>query len=152
MKNITQAPPQEFEAYLQECASYNLRRITRLTTNSLNHALQDTGLRSTQLAIMVGAGAVPGGTMTIIAERLGLDISTLARSLDSLIDIGYIEIKSGKKREKLVYLTHLGKEKVDAAIKVWRNEHQKFLKQFGETDWQRCNSAFRHYSDQQQTD
>ncbi len=144
---ITDNSPAEYEETLNQCAMYNLRRLSRLTTNSLNQVLIPTGLRCTQYAIMLAAGARPGSTMTVLSDYLGMDISTLTRSLESLAQQGFITFKSGKQREKLAYLSDQGAKKIEISQPIWEAEQQRFIEAFGVDSWNACIAAIHLFND-----
>lgn len=136
----------QFEDILNQCAVYNLRRLSRLTTNNLNHALLPTGLRCTQYAIMLAAGARPGSTMTTLADYLGMDISTLTRSTENLEHLGYFHFEYGNHREKYVYLTDIGTQKVSASLSIWEEEQKRFIEAFGKEAWESYLQAMEKYN------
>ena len=130
--------PEEYENILNECLAYNTRRFTRLTTNSLNQKLAPTGLRCTQYSIMIAIGAKVGATMTILSDYLGMNISTLARSLDNLEQLGIIEYEQGSQREKRAQLTEAGIAKLDQAYPLWEAEQKRFAELFDDEVLGRC--------------
>jgi len=143
---VNNADQQKYRNILSTCAMYNLRRLSRLTTNSLNRALLPTGMRCTQYSIMLAAGARPGSTMTALSEYLGMDISTLTRSCENLGQLGFLRFKSGKNREKLVYLTEAGAEKTAESFPIWEKEQKKFIDAFGKKAWEDFLTAIEKYN------
>ncbi|MGH8659094.1 MAG: MarR family winged helix-turn-helix transcriptional regulator, partial [Gammaproteobacteria bacterium] len=93
----------------RQCACFNLRKATRAVTQLYDEVLRETGIRVTQLTLLVAAylsGEIPISQM---AEVLVMDRTTLTRNLKPLEAQGLIAIRSGAdRREKLVTLTTRG--------------------------------------------
>ena len=73
------------------CASLNFRRTSRTVTRMYDTAMQESGVRSTQFAILVGIAKLQPVAMGTLADVLMLDSSTLTRSLKLLEKEGMIE-------------------------------------------------------------
>src|SRR3979490_3279650 len=83
------------------CASFNFRRTARAVTQHYDAALQESGIRSTQFAILVGIAKKQPVSIGALAEVLTIDQTTLTRSLrvlkkESLITIS--ERSPGRQR------------------------------------------------------
>ena len=66
-----------------DCSCFNLRRAARRVTQVYDHALAPSGLKATQFTLLVvleGADAGEGIAMTRLAEKLGMDRTTLTRN------------------------------------------------------------------------
>jgi DNA-binding MarR family transcriptional regulator len=65
-----------------------------------------------------------------LAERTGLDQSTLSRNLRNLEAEGLIEIAAVETdlRRRMVWLTETGARRLEAAIPIWRRAHAKLEK------------------------
>ena len=63
------------------CASFNFRRTARAVTRLYDVALQDSGVRSTQFALLVGIAKNQPVAMGDLADVLMIDPTTLTRSL-----------------------------------------------------------------------
>ena len=101
----------------RQCACFNLRKATRAVTQLYDEVLRETGIRVTQLTLLVAAylsGEIPISQM---AEVLVMDRTTLTRNLKPLQIQGLIAIRSGAdRREKLVTLTTRGRAMVSKAL------------------------------------
>jgi len=63
------------------CASFNFRRTARAVTKLYDAALQESGIRSTQFAILVGIAKKPTGLhQRAGGQCLPIDQTTLTRS------------------------------------------------------------------------
>ncbi len=85
--------------------------------------MQDTGLSIAQFGLMAHIAATRDDTIGGLAERLGLDQSTLSRNLRTLERNGWVEIVIAEQdlRRRAVWLTETGARKLQAAIPAWRS-------------------------------
>src|SRR5262249_56547105 len=74
------------------CAGGASRVAARRITNFLEERIQDSGLRLAQMGLMAQIAAAPDDTLGALAERTGLDQSTLSRNLRGLEAAGLVEI------------------------------------------------------------
>src|SRR5437763_15564286 len=74
------------------CASFNFRRTARAVTSLYDMALEETGIRSTQFAILVGIAKNQLVSMGALADVLVIDSTTLTRSLRLLVKEGLVAI------------------------------------------------------------
>lgn len=121
---------------LTTCAVTNLRKLTRLMTNQFNEAIKPTGMRTTQICVMLAIGRDPGKPLTAYADDLWMDLSTLARSIETLEKSGFIVLKSGKRRERLAYLSPEGETKIAEVYPLWQEAQAQFIAAFGPELWQ----------------
>lgn len=128
---------------LTTCAVNNLRKLTRLTTNQFNEKIKGTDMRHTQVCVMLVVGLEPGKTLTAYADELGMDLSTLARSVETLEKSGFIELHSGKRRERLACLTPAGEEKIAEVYPLWQEAQSEFIAAFGQDQWETYLRAAR---------
>jgi DNA-binding MarR family transcriptional regulator len=84
-----------------------------------------TGSSIAQFGLMAHIAASPQGTIGALAERSGLDQSTLSRNLRGLEQAGLVEIAVVEQdlRRRAVWLTETGARRLEAAIPVWRKAH-----------------------------
>ena len=109
-----------------QCTCLRLRRITRRITQIYDGTLEPAGLTVNQfgmLARLYGASLrseiLPIGAL---ADRLGMDPTTLNRSLKPLEKEGFIADTSdpADKRVRAVLITDTGVEKLRRAVPLWR--------------------------------
>jgi len=129
MSKRPQAPSKtlvrDARATLSVCAGWASRLAARRITNFLEERIQDSGLRLAQMGLMAQIAAAPDDTLGALAERTGLDQSTLSRNLRGLEAAGLIEIAIAEddQRRRAVWLTEEGARRLEAAIPVWREAH-----------------------------
>lgn len=92
--------------------------------------MQGCGLSIAQFGLMAQVAASPDDTLGALAERTGLDQSTLSRNLRGLETAGLVEIAiaAGDQRRRAVWLTEEGARLLEAAIPVWREAHAALAK------------------------
>src|SRR5437016_12217918 len=76
------------------CASFNFRKTARAVTSLFDTALQKSGIRSTQFAILVGIAKSQPVSIGDLADLLVIDDTTLTRSLRLLQTEGFIAISN----------------------------------------------------------
>jgi DNA-binding MarR family transcriptional regulator len=111
---------------LRVCAGMNSRLAARLITRFLEARMEETDLSIAQFGLMTHIAATRDGTIGSLAERSGLDQSTLSRNLHGLERAGLVEITLVEKdlRRRAVWLTEKGARRLEAAIPVWRRAHK----------------------------
>jgi len=87
--------------------------------------MQGGGLSLAQFGLMAQIAAAPDDTLGALAERTGLDQSTLSRNVRGLEMAGLVEIAIADEdqRRRAVWLTEDGAQRLEAAIPIWREAH-----------------------------
>jgi DNA-binding MarR family transcriptional regulator len=108
------------------CAGMNIRMAARRITRFLEARMHGTDLNIAQFGLMTHIAAAGDDTIGVLAERSGLDQSTLSRNLRSLERAGLVEITIVERdlRRRAVWLTEMGARRLEAAIPVWRRAHE----------------------------
>jgi DNA-binding MarR family transcriptional regulator len=118
------------------CASLNFRRTSRIVTRMYDTAMQESGVRSTQFAILVGIAKLQPVAMGNLGKVLMLDSSTLTRSLRLLEKEGMIEISTrAAMRQRFLKLTHSGQKALQRSLPLWRAVHARFVAAVGADHW-----------------
>jgi DNA-binding MarR family transcriptional regulator len=117
---------------MAECACWASRLASRRITNFLEERMQGSGLSIAQFGLLAQITAAPDDTLGALAERTGLDQSTLSRNLRGLEAVRLVEIAIAEEdqRRRAVWLTDEGARRLQAAIPVWRNAHAALAKRF----------------------
>jgi DNA-binding MarR family transcriptional regulator len=99
----------------------------RLITQFLDCELSPIGLSIAQLGLMAEVAASPDDSLGALADRAGLEQSTLSRNLHALERQALIEIAvvESDLRRRMVWLTESGARRLEAAIPVWRKAHDR---------------------------
>ena len=105
--------PAKCAEMIATCACFQLRKATRLITQFHDETLRPSGVLSTQLPVLVTLSLAGLTPISLLAERLVMDRSALARNLKLLEKQGMIEIMpGGDRRTRQVRLTPRGEEAV----------------------------------------
>ena len=109
------------------CAGMNIRLAARRITRFLEARMAETDLSIAQFGLMTHIAAAGDDTIGALAERAGLDQSTLSRTLRGLERDGLVEIAIVEKdlRRRAVWLTERGARRLEAAIPAWRRAHRE---------------------------
>jgi len=104
------------------CVGLTVRQAARRVTQIYDETLQESGLSVAQLGLLAVIATNEDDHMAAIAERAGLDPSTLSRNLRALERDGLIEIAMVEKdlRRRAVWLTEGGLRRLQAALPAWR--------------------------------
>ena len=110
---------------IETCAGWNSRLAARRVTQFLEKWMTGSGLTIAQFGLMAQIAAASDDTLGALAERLGLDQSSLSRNLHALERDGLVEIAVVERdlRKRAVWLTEKGARHLEEAMPVWRSAH-----------------------------
>jgi DNA-binding MarR family transcriptional regulator len=119
-------------ATVAACAGWASRLAARRITNFLEERMQGSGLSLAQFGLMAQIAASPDDTLGALAERTGLDQSTLSRNLHGLETAGLVEIAIAEEdqRRRAVWLTEDGARRLETALPILRQAHVALAKRF----------------------
>ncbi len=118
------------------CASFNFRRTARAVTQLYDTALQESGIRSTQFAILVGIAKNQPVSIGALAEVLIIDQTTLTRSLRLLRKEGLIKISErSTMRQRFLTIAPKGVRTLARSLPLWRKAHKHFVATIGSDHW-----------------
>jgi DNA-binding MarR family transcriptional regulator len=118
------------------CGSFNFRRTARAVTRLYDTALQESGIRSTQFAILVGIAKDQPVSIGALADVLVIDNTTLTRSLRLLRKEGLIAISNrAAKRQRFLTITSKGEHTLARSLPAWRAAHERFVGTIGSQYW-----------------
>lgn len=112
---------------LENCAGWNLRQTARRVTQFLESEMAKSGVSLSQFGLMAEIAAADDDTVSALAERMGLDQSTLSRTLRTLETEGLAEIAvvEADQRKRMVWLTEKGARRLEAALASWGRAHAR---------------------------
>ena len=107
---------------LATCAGWNLRLAARRATQFMEERMAEAGVSFSQFGLMAEIASADDDTVSALAERMGLDQSTLSRTLRTLEGEGLVEIATveSDQRKRMVWLTEKGARRLEAALAAWR--------------------------------
>jgi DNA-binding MarR family transcriptional regulator len=128
-------------ALLSACACFNARSAARAISDLYDRTLEPTGLKLSQVAILTAIGQLEAATMQGLASELGLDPSTMTRTLRPLEDARLVRTRTGDdKRAKTLELTAGGRDTLARALELWRKAQQTLRDKIGGEAFDRLNA------------
>jgi len=120
------------------CFAAAMRKASRRLTQLYDRALEQAGLRSTQLTILYEVDRRSDAPPTIgeLARVLVMDRSALGHNLRPLRREGLVEMQAGQRdrRRQHVVLTARGKAKLREVWPLWEAAQERFYQVFGESE------------------
>jgi DNA-binding MarR family transcriptional regulator len=115
---------------VEKCPGALSRLAARRITQFLDQELAATGISAAQLALLAQIAAAEDDTLGALAERTGLEQSTLSRNLRTLETAGLVEIATVESdlRRRAAWLTETGARRLEAAIPLWRKAQAKLAR------------------------
>jgi DNA-binding MarR family transcriptional regulator len=119
------------------CAGLLLRRAARLSTQLFDAHLQPAGLTVGQFGVMARlfAGTLSGPPMTMkdLSSAIGMDPTTLNRTLKPLEAQGFVLIEpdARDRRARIVRLTPTGHARLAEAAPLWRAADEALRRTIG---------------------
>ncbi|MEY2443246.1 MAG: hypothetical protein QOJ46_2672 [bacterium] len=116
------------------CACDRLRRTARGLTQVYEGAVGPSGLKATQMPILVALGSAGDLPLTTLADALSLDRTTLTRNLKVLEGRGLVSTAPHEDdaRVRMVSITEDGARVLGAALERWEGVQRSVEERFGE--------------------
>ncbi|MBD9481872.1 MarR family transcriptional regulator [Pseudomonas sp. PDM14] len=109
-----------------QCLCTRLRRATRGVTRIYDDALRDVGLNVAQFSLLRNLQRLDQPSISVLAEAMGLDRSTMGRNLKLLQADGLIALSGGEdQRSRVVQLSALGEARLAEAIAPWKEAQRQ---------------------------
>jgi DNA-binding MarR family transcriptional regulator len=119
-----------------DCACFNTRKTARVLGQVYDRALEPSGLKNTQFTALAVADAYDGISITELSKAMETERTTLTRNLKVLERDGLVKVGPGADgRSKTVVLTAKGKSRLDVALPLWKQAHERTLREFGANRW-----------------
>jgi len=136
--NLPEIDATKLAEIARTCACFNFRKASRSLTQMFDQILAPSGLRSTQLVILI-SGQLSGPTsIADMARSLVMDRSTLTRNLRPLMTMGLLQFSPASGgRTKNVELTPAGRAALVQAGPYWEQAQGKIVARFGADVWNR---------------
>ena len=124
------------------CACATLRRTTRLATQLYEEALRPTGITGPQFTLLQALKMAPGISQKQLGTILGMDSTTLTRSLSLLHKHGWIASEPGTDRRALrLSLTKAGGKEYDQVLPYWQSAQKRLKQILGNRNWKKMMDA-----------
>ena len=106
---------------LQGCTNLKLRQLDRVVTRHYDAHIAATGLKCTQYSLLSHVVSLGPIRPSDLAQRMGMDASTLTRNLQLLMAQGWLRQGPGEDaRSRLVEATQGGRLKRVEAQRAWK--------------------------------
>ena len=124
------------------CVSFQLRRTSRAITQLYDAALEPSGIRSTQFALLVAIAKKEPISISDLGDMLVIDPTTLSRSLPKLERMGHIKVVDGAdRRERLVRLTAKGRSALEKSVPYWRKVQADVVSSLAKPNWREIQKS-----------
>ncbi|HVZ71064.1 MAG TPA: MarR family winged helix-turn-helix transcriptional regulator [Polyangia bacterium] len=123
----------------QRCGFFRLRRASRVVAKRIEAAFENEELSPHQLFILLGLQLTEGARLRDLADLLGLDHSTLSRTIAPLVARGWIREAAGPAdaRTTPLELTDSGRREATKAARAWERFQSELEGSLGEARWTR---------------
>jgi len=116
----------------QSCPLGHLRKATRIMEHIFDETLRPSGLRGSQLAALAVTALIGPTNISILAERLVTDRTTLTRNLKPLVRRGLLKIVTGEdRRTREVSLTAEGERVMAQVMPLWEAAQNLVIQELG---------------------
>jgi DNA-binding MarR family transcriptional regulator len=117
---------------LGPCACSQVRRLARKLSAHYDTILAPEGLTITQYSLIANIERAGQLSHSFLAEKVGMERTTLTRNLRPLIRAGWVAVAAGKdRRQHLLQLTVTGKQKLIRSLPLWEQAQSQFLSRIG---------------------
>ena len=109
------------DAQPQGCTNFKLRQLLRSVSRLYDAEMAEAGLKTTQYSLLSHVLSLGPIGPSALADRMGMDASTLTRNLRPLVDKGWVLQGPGADaRSRLITITPAGTAKVAEARVHWK--------------------------------
>jgi len=114
----------------------------RVVTRAYDGALRTTGLRATQVSVLVAVGASGALSIKSLADTLQMERTTLTRNLRPLEERGYVVLAPERRyRSRVLTLTPVGRAALLEALPLWKDAQRALKRQLGRHRWPAVQQA-----------
>jgi DNA-binding MarR family transcriptional regulator len=129
------------------CLVFNTRMAARAVTRRYDGLLRPYGVTSAQFSLMGGIKRGEGQTVSELAERNGIDRTSLTRNIDRLERMGLIVSKSADKGNgRVCDLTDKGEALVQTLIPLWQEAQAEVRELLSAGDFSTTLSVLKRLS------
>ncbi|NKI72248.1 MarR family transcriptional regulator [Collimonas pratensis] len=117
---MTGFDPETLQGVAAECPGFQARATARVLTRYYNACFKPLGLTAEQFSLLVGIGAAEGTTLVDLADKAGVDPTTLSRNVQNLESRNLLSAQGGRGRAgKRLALTASGRQLLADAFPLW---------------------------------
>jgi DNA-binding MarR family transcriptional regulator len=123
-------------ASVENCACFNVRRISRVITQFFDAEVRRHGIRPTQTPLLGALQAKDGWGMAELSVWLGMERTTLVRNLRPLQRDGLVRAKGGGRGGHVeLEITEKGRAALAKMLPAWRSAQDKVVAILGKERW-----------------
>ena len=129
---------------LSTCSCSGLRRTMRAVTSHFDQAFEPTGLKCSQITVLMAAAVHGPVTVRALAEVVVHDASSMSRAMDPLERQGLLSRQVGQsRRDRQVTITEAGMAKLTQAGPLWQQAQAEFGDLLGVQNMQAFNEILQ---------
>jgi DNA-binding MarR family transcriptional regulator len=130
---VNDLDPESLKGVEAECPGFQARATARALTRYYNACFKPLGLTAEQFSLLVGIGTVEGATLVDLADRAGVDPTTLSRNVQNLETRDLVRATGGRGRGgKRLALTTSGRRLMLDAYPVWKRAKAELASRMGD--------------------
>ncbi|MBB3281055.1 winged helix-turn-helix transcriptional regulator [Mitsuaria sp. TWR114] len=123
------------------CTNFKLRQVTRLVSNHCEAHFAETGLKTTQYALLSHIVVLGPIQPSELARRMDLDLSTLSRNIQPLLAMGLVETLPGPDaRSRQLQATEEGHARRKQMKATWKRAQLSLNERLGDERVQRLHA------------
>ncbi len=124
------------------CLCQKARNAARALTRFYDRYFSGSGTEPTQFNLLVAIRLSEPVSIIPLADRLGLERTTLTRNLNLLVRDGLVETKTGgDARQRLLSLTEAGRCALNENLAHWKRAQESAISVLGKKDFSRLSTA-----------
>lgn len=122
----------KIKKHKSNCYCINLRRAANAVTDTYDRILQPIGLSVNQYSLLNNINRLKACSVSDLADYVGLERTTLVRSLKPLFKMGYIEDISEKgQRNRQLQVTKTGQQILQQGELLWGKAQSELEQKVG---------------------
>ena len=137
------AAKDECRVFEISCVSYNLRKSSLIVSRIYAKEMADAPIRGPLFGVLACIHRLGPGSITSVANHLGLDRTTLTRNLKPLTQRGLIEVRQLTANRKEIRLRPKGEAALGKSLDCWRKAQKRVVDALGEDRWNRMREDLR---------
>lgn len=135
-------------SYGDPCNVFALRRAARAASRQYAQAMRGCGLKHTQFTVLAILHRKGATSISLLAEIQGLERTSMSRTLTTMEKSGLISLsEEGWRRTREATITDVGRDKLMAALPLWREAQIQFKAQFEEQEIFKLQDMLSRISD-----
>jgi DNA-binding MarR family transcriptional regulator len=137
-------PATSIEQIASSCIAGRLRLLNRVVTNLYDDALRPIGIRLSQGNVLAVTAKLGVARPAEVCDILELDTSTLSRTVDRMVEHGWLEIVPDEDgRFQPFRLTEQGRRLMEKSVPAWEQAQAQATKLLGEDGLRLLDAAIK---------